>query len=323
MEIESDEKCDVACLVRDVVDDPARWMDTPNDQLGGAKPHKFAPHNYQLLDFGGGRKLERFGRLVLDRPSPAAEAVAIEGGDWRLADARYERTSGDRGVWQPVRSKRPLPARWTVRNGRIVLELKLTPFGHLGVFSEQAANWDWIAQRIAERRGATKMLNLFAYTGASTLAAAVAGASVAHVDAAKNTIAWARRNAELSGLAAAPIRWICEDAATFVRREIKRGNQYDAVILDPTSYGHGAKGNVWKLADQLPDLLFDCARLTASNRSFVLLSCHTPGFGPPELATMLGHAVTGGAIESGEMTLTTPTGRILPCGAMARWTART
>lgn len=276
------------------------------------------PEEYELLDFGQGRKLERFGAVVLDRPSPAADAIARESSDWPQADARFERTGGELGIWQSLDPKRPLPTRWTIRHRPIVLELKLTPFGHLGVFPEQAANWDWITQQVATQRRPLKVLNLFAYTGASTLAVAAAGAAVVHVDAARNTVAWARRNAELSGLAAAPIRWICEDAATFVRRELKRGNRYDAVILDPPSYGHGTKGSVWKLADQLPELLHDCARVTESNRSFVLLSCHTPDYGPRELAAMLGDAFGGADITHGGMTLTTPSGRALASGAMAR-----
>ena len=277
----------------------------------------FAPDEYQLLDFGGGRKLERFGGLVLDRPSPAAAEIAKESDDWPLTDARYERTGGERGAWQPADPNRPLPAHWTIRHGPIVLELKPTPFGHLGVFPEQAANWEWIARQISDRGGRVKLLNLFAYTGAATLAAVAAGASVVHVDAARNTVAWARRNAELSGLAVAPIRWICDDAAIFVRREIKRGNRYDGIILDPPSYGHGVKGNVWQLAEQLPQLLDDCMRLTAA-RPLVLLSCHTPGFGPQDLAALLENAFGRRDIERGQMTLTTRDGRTLASGAMAR-----
>lgn len=278
----------------------------------------FAPTDYQLVDFGGGRKLERFGAYLLDRPALAAEGVAAaEPRQWHLA-ARYQRTAGENGLWQTAA---PLPASWNIQHGRVVLELKATPFGHVGVFPEQAANWDWIAERVAAAGRRVKILNLFAYTGASTVAAAAAGAEVVHVDAARNTVGWARRNAEISSLATAPIRWICDDAAAFVRRELRRGHRYEAVILDPPSYGHGLQGKVWKLADDLPRLLDDCARLTSSQRSFILLSCHTPGFGSRELRDLLAESIDQSDVECGPLELTTPAGRSLPCGAFARWAA--
>nr|MBC8426721.1 class I SAM-dependent methyltransferase [bacterium] len=205
----------------------------------------FSVNQYQLLDFGDGRRLERFGPLVLDRPCPAAEEVTpAEPALWQAADGRFARTDGKQGEWM---SAGPLPERWTISHGPLTLELKRTEFGHLGVFAEQAANWDWLTEQIsaAHPPGRTpdaggsplKVLNLFAYTGASTLAAAAAGAQVTHVDAARNVLAWARRNADLSAMSAAPIRWIAEDAQKFVGRELKRENRYDAVILDPPSYG--------------------------------------------------------------------------------------
>jgi 23S rRNA (cytosine1962-C5)-methyltransferase len=278
----------------------------------------FASDEYQLLDFGEGRKLERCGSVVLDRLCPAAEGVSPADRQlWKQPAARYQRTNGDKGVWQTSGAAQPAP--WTIAHGSLRLELKLTDFGHLGVFPEQAANWDWIAERVERASGPTKVLNLFAYTGGSTLAAAAAGAEVVHVDAAHNTVAWARRNAELSGLADAPIRWIAEDAMLFVRRELKRGNRYQAVILDPPSYGHGPKGEAWKLAEDLAELLSLCAELTAVDRRFVLLSCHSPGFGPRELGNMMAQAFGEANIETGEMVLNTAAGRPLPCGAMARY----
>ncbi|HXT57190.1 MAG TPA: class I SAM-dependent methyltransferase [Pirellulales bacterium] len=277
----------------------------------------FTPDRYQLLDFGDGRKLERFGDVVLDRLCPAAEgAPRCEPASWAKAAARYERTTADRGIWQ---SSQIVPAAlWTISHGPLRLELKLTEFGHLGVFPEQAANWDWIAEQVHRAPRPLKILNLFAYTGGSTLTAAAAGAEVVHVDAARNTVNWARRNAELSGLALSPIRWIAEDAALFVRRELKRGNRYQAVILDPPSYGHGPKGEVWKLAEDLPELLSLCAELTAADRRFVLLSCHSPGFGPDELERLMAQAFGENNIETGEMFVRTTSGRRLPCGAVAR-----
>ena len=192
----------------------------------------------------------------------------------------------------------------------------------MGIFPEQAANWDWIADRASAARRPPRILNLFAYTGGSTLAAAAAGASVVHVDAARNVVGWARRNAELSGLADRPIRWIAEDARKFVEREIRRGNRYDAVILDPPSYGHGPTGQVWKLEDDLAPLLALCRDVTAGEPDFLLVTCHTPGLGHDDLAALL-RATFGpeASIESSDMWLATATGRHLPCGTMARLTS--
>ena len=198
----------------------------------------------------------------------------------------------------------------------------------MGLFPEQAENWEWIleqcrlsvSQRPAER---PKILNLFAYTGGSTLAAAAAGAEVVHVDAAKNVVAWARRNAELSGLADAPVRWIAEDAVKFVKRELRRGNRYDAVILDPPSYGHGPRGEVWRLAKHLPRLLSLCGELTAGRLQFMLLTCHTPGYDAAALREMLLEAVGGeGTAAARQLTLRSAAGRELPSGVAVRWAKR-
>ncbi len=280
----------------------------------------FAADQYQLLDFGAGRKLERFGAYVLDRYSPPAENVCKADADaWKTTHARYERTQGDEGQWKPADS---LPATWTINHGELVFELQPTPFGHVGVFPEQAANWDWLAKQVARASRPLRVLNLFAYTGGSTLAAAAAGAEVVHVDAAKNTVAWARRNAELSGLSRKPIRWIAEDARKFAERELRRGNQYDAVILDPPSYGHGVKGETWKITRDLHPLLTTCAALTEGSRAFMLLTCHSPGFEPPEVEAMLADAVFGtcqAGATARPLTLTCIDGRQLPSGVVARW----
>lgn len=278
---------------------------------------------YELLDFGSGRKLERFGERILDRPSPAADGLPLTApGLWQTAAARYERLAGDQGAWRLATSQScgdgPPKRDWIIHHGPLALELRLTEFGHVGLFPEQADNWDWIAQQVGGSPAPLRVLNLFAYTGAATLSAAAAKAEVTHVDASHTTVAWARRNAELSGMTDRPIRWIVEDAPTFVRRELKRGRSYHAVILDPPSYGHGPKGEAWKLAEQLPDLLADCARLTADDRRFLLLTCHTPGFAPPALGRLLRQALGDGAIETAELHLATFAGRRLPCGAMAR-----
>ncbi|MGA2796344.1 MAG: class I SAM-dependent methyltransferase [Thermoguttaceae bacterium] len=308
-------------------------------------------NDYQLLDFGNGRRLERIGEITLDRPCPTAEHLTqADSGAWQTADARFETIDEQEGRWI---CRRELPDHWTVAHGNLRFELKRTPFGHIGLFPEQAENWDWIGDRMqgsgfrVQDSAATneslattgrlalhgrgvlmgrqlKILNLFAYTGASTLAAAAAGAEVTHVDAAKNIVDWARRNAELSGLADAPIHWITEDAMKFVKREIKRGNKYDAVILDPPSYGHGRRGEVWRLSKQLPRLLSMCAELTAGQCRFVLLTCHTPGYDSARLADMLRETIPdaqSGVMAAKTMTLRSVAGRELPSGSAVRWTA--
>ncbi|HUY34554.1 MAG TPA: class I SAM-dependent methyltransferase [Pirellulales bacterium] len=276
----------------------------------------FTSDQYQLLDFGDGRKLERFGAVVLDRPAPAAAGNARhEPSLWPAATGRYDRTAGDCGVW---RWRGNLPEPWTILHDKTTLELKPTEFGHLGLFPEQADQWDWIAEQVRRAPKPAKVLNLFAYTGAATFAAAGAGAEVTHVDSARNTVAWARRNAQRSGLTAAPIRWIVEDASRFVRRELKRGNQYHAVVLDPPSYGRGPKGEVWKLEDQLPDLLRLCAELTADDRRFMLLSCHSPGYDGRKLGELLLDVGATGEIETMAMATTTRSGRSLASGCAAR-----
>ncbi len=278
------------------------------------------PFAYELLDFGSGRKLERFGNFLIDRPAPAAEGLArSQPRLWTQANARYERTSGQTGRWLPAGG---LPESWPLACGDWTLELRPTPFGHLGVFPEQAENWRWIAQQIAAMPATrVKTLNLFAYTGGATLACAAAGAEVAHIDSARNVVAWARRNAALSRLDDRPIRWIAEDAAKFVAREVRRGNRYDALILDPPSYGHGPQGQVWKLSEQLPELLAQCAQLTGPTPALLVLTCHSPDVGPGTLSAWLGAAgfnLTETNWTFGELSLTSADGRRLSAGVAAR-----
>jgi 23S rRNA (cytosine1962-C5)-methyltransferase len=280
----------------------------------------FPRDQYELLGFGNGRKLERFGPLIVDRPSPAAERMPrTDRALWTKADGRFERIANDQGQWK---WRTAPPASWQIAHDPFSLHLKPTEFGHLGVFPEQAANWDWIAEKVRRAGRTLKVLNLFAYTGGSTLAAAAAGAEVTHVDAAKNVVQWARRNAKLSGLADAPIRWIAEDAVKFVRRELRRENFYDAVILDPPSYGHGPQGEAWKLASDLLPLLNDCAALVQRRPAFFLLTCHTPGFGPAELEAILSDTLFGACgqgVTSREMFLMTSGQQRLRAGYAARW----
>jgi 23S rRNA (cytosine1962-C5)-methyltransferase len=293
----------------------------------------FSQNEYELVDFGDARKLERFGAYLVDRPCPAAEPLRRDKPNlWRSAAARFSGRPGQAGRW---RTDATMPEQWTISYHHITFELQPTRVGQLGIFPEQAACWDWIAAQVAHakqmRQQSTdahalsdvpKVLNLFAYTGGSTLAAAAGGAQVVHIDAAKSSVSRARTNAGLSQLAAAPIRWIVEDAVRFTTRELRRGNRYDAVILDPPSYGHGPQGQVWKLAEDLPKLLKLCGQLTADRLAFVLLTCHTPGYGPDTLADHLASAALCGpsaSIDAGPLTLTTAAGRTLPSGYFARW----
>ncbi|HUS39689.1 MAG TPA: class I SAM-dependent methyltransferase, partial [Pirellulales bacterium] len=232
----------------------------------------FAKNQYQLLDFGDGLRLERFGKYILERPCPAAEGFQkAEEKLWKSAHARYVRHD-DEGTW---RSRGTIPLSWPINHASTTMELKLTDFGHVGVFPEHSGNWDWITQQLKANSGTLRVLNLFAYTGGATLACAAAGAEVVHVDSAQNSVLWARRNTEASGLRDATIRWITEDALKFVGREIKRGNKYHVVIIDPPSYGHGPKGEVWKIQEHLPELLEKCMELTREDPRFILLSSHT------------------------------------------------
>jgi 23S rRNA (cytosine1962-C5)-methyltransferase len=303
----------------------------------------FTSDQYQLIDFGEGRRLERFGDIVLDRPCPAAETMhQADPAAWQDADARFESINEQEGRWI---CRRELPQRWTIAHEALRFELKRTPFGHVGLFPEQAENWDWIAVRVQglgfrvqdsnlqptvyslqpfenAQREKLKILNLFAYTGGSTLVAAAAGAEVVHVDAAQNIVAWARRNAELSGLAGAGMHWITEDAMKFVKRELRRGNRYDAVILDPPSYGHGRRGEVWRLSKHLPQLLEICNELTAGQCRFILLTCHTAGYDCTRLADMLKEPfpnIEKGNIEAKDLILQSATGRELSSGVVIRW----
>lgn len=287
--------------------------------------------DYELIDYGDGRRLERFGELVLDRPCPAAIDVSKQQpGAWSDAVARY---GGDRaadGAWKPK------PAKWADDQAcrvplgadrEMTLGLTPTPAGQVGLFPEQLSNWRWIAERTARLVAADpdqppRVLNLFAYTGGSTLAAAAGGAAVTHVDASKPSVALARENAERSGLADAPIRWIVEDAVRYCQREVKRGSRYDAVVLDPPSYGHGPKGEAWRLERHLPELLGLCAELVERAPRFFLATCHTPGVGPAELSAYLSDAVVGHCGQppaSGRLWLATPAGRQLESGVYARW----
>jgi 23S rRNA (cytosine1962-C5)-methyltransferase len=280
----------------------------------------FASDQYELLDFGAGRKLERFGPYVLDRPSPAAAGLKRRSPHlWTGAAARYERES-ETGRW--LGGSR-IDGPWQLKFGPLTLELKLTDSGQVGVFPEQATNWQWIAERVRQA-GRIKVLNLFAYTGASTLAAAAAGGEVVHVDGSTAAVAWARRNARASRLDHLPVRWIVEDVLRFVRRERTRGNSYDAVILDPPAYGHGPRGQSWKLEEDLAELLSLCWEICHGSERFLLLTCHSGQLGQADELlryTLAGQPRYGseGRMTRGELLLDAATGQRLHCGAGVRW----
>jgi 23S rRNA (cytosine1962-C5)-methyltransferase len=276
-----------------------------------------------LLDCGEGRRLERFGRCVLDRPAPSADRLSRrDSSAWVNADARFERSGSTGGSW----SGKSAGSSWPVRLEGLTFELRLTDTGQVGLFLEQVPMWRWLRRRLAEAGRPVALLNLFAHTGGITLAAASAGAAVVHVDGSRGAVTWARHNAELSGLTEAPIRWIVEDTETFVRRELARGHRYDAVVLDPPSYGHGPNREQWRLGDRLPDLLRSSAALTSDRRAFLLVTTHTPGFGPDRLGRALADSMnpdelSQGRLENGPLDLVASSGGRLPLGAFARWRA--
>ncbi len=279
--------------------------------------------DYQLLDFGAGRKLERFGPYSIDRPCRAAEGR--EQGDrrlWQAVDARFERQEGGHSRW---RGRLDPSQDWIVRFGPLHLRAKLTPAGQVGIFPEQCDNWSWIVDQCSARDDLPKVLNLFAYTGASTIAAGLAGASVTHVDAAGSMIHWARANADLATPPVTSVRWLRQDVLRFAQREVNRHAEYDGVILDPPSYGHGPRGEAWKVSRDLPILLSLCGQLLSQRSRFVLCTCHSPKFSPRRLADCLGAAIPAslrGTLIGHGLKLETADGRALSAGVCARWSAR-
>ncbi len=278
--------------------------------------------SYAVLDCGGGEKLERWGDQVLIRPDP--QAIWPRTADahvWRTANAHYHRSSSGGGKWEI----RQLPAQWQIGYRELTFQLKPMSFKHTGLFPEQAANWDFIMQSIRGAGRPVSVLNLFAYTGGATLAAAAAGASVCHVDASRGMTGWARENAAASGLADRPVRWIVDDCKKFVERELRRGRRYDAIILDPPSYGRGPSGETWKIEADVAAFVARTCELLSDKPLFVLISSYSTGLAPSVMAYLLG--VTAGkkyrgTIEAQELGLPVEsTGLILPCGSSARFIA--
>ncbi|MDA1179668.1 MAG: class I SAM-dependent methyltransferase [Planctomycetota bacterium] len=276
--------------------------------------------DYELLDFGAGRKLERFGQTVVDRPAAGLERHAVRHPSaWMSASVRFVAEGTDEGVWQPS-----LVPPWTCQWQESKFELRTTAAGQVGIFPEQLENWSWLQSRIRQSPHPLQVLNLFAYTGGSTLAAAQAGAQVVHVDSQRSVVEWAQHNASRSGFANAPIRWIVDDAIKFVQREIRRHRLYDGIILDPPSYGHGIRGERWKFERDLSVLLDACQNLWRPEHGFLMLSCHTMGWDPQKLreavSPILAHSAHGlRLVESCDMRIVTADGRSLPSGVVVRW----
>lgn len=275
--------------------------------------------DYELLDCGGGQRLERWGEQILVRPDPQAIWEKAGSPLWSRANAIYHRSKTGGGSWE-IRS---LPEQWTIRYEDLVFNIKPMSFKHTGVFPEQAANWDFIRQQIRDAHRPVNVLNLFAYTGGATIAAASAGASVCHVDAARGMVTWARENARSSGLENAPVRYIVDDCKKFIKREINRGRKYDAIIMDPPSYGRGPNGEVWRFEESIGEFVSLCAQVLSDHPLFIIINSYTAGISPSVPAYILGRTVTplcGGRVEAAELgLLCKETGLLLPCGHASRW----
>ena len=275
--------------------------------------------DYEVLDTSKGEKLERWGDYLLIRPDPQViwDTPKTNRG-WKKCNGHYHRSSKGGGDWEFF----DLPKQWQIHYGELTFNLKPFSFKHTGLFPEQAANWDWFGDLIRRADRPVKVLNLFAYTGGATLAAAAAGAHVTHVDASKGMVTWAKENAASSGLSDAPIRWIVDDCVKFVQREIRRGNHYDAIIMDPPSYGRGPKGEIWKIEESIHGLIQLCTQLLSENPLFFLVNSYTTGLQPAVLTYMIATELKKfkGFVRSEEIGLpVTDTGLVLPCGASGRW----
>lgn len=284
-------------------------------------------NDYEVLDTSSGEKLERWGDYTLVRPDPQVIwNTPRKHKGWKSMNGHYHRSTKGGGEWEFF----DLPQQWAIGydspGGRLNFNLKPFSFKHTGLFPEQAANWDWFGNKIKEavsKGRPVKVLNLFAYTGGATLAAAAAGAGVTHVDASKGMVAWAKENAAASGLSEAPIRWLVDDCGKFVEREIRRGNKYDGIIMDPPSYGRGPKGEIWKIEDSIYPFIGLAAQLLSDDPLFFLINSYTTGLAPSVLTYMISTAILpnhGGSVISDELGLpVSENGLILPCGASGRW----
>ncbi len=276
--------------------------------------------DYEVIDTSCGEKLERWGKYILLRPDP--QVIWKTGKtvpEWNRLNGHYHRSSKGGGEWEFFK----LPQEWTISYRELNFRLKPFSFKHTGLFPEQAVNWDWCGERIRQADRPVKVLNLFAYTGGATLAAASAGASVTHVDASKGMVTWAKENAAASHLEDAPIRWLVDDCVKFVEREIRRGNKYDGIIMDPPSYGRGPKGEIWKIEESIYPFVELASQLLSDDALFFLINSYTTGLQPAVLSYMLSTVIQkkrGGEVQSSEIGLpVSSNGLVLPCGATGRW----
>lgn len=279
--------------------------------------------DYEVLDTSKGEKLERWGEYLLVRPDPQVIwNTKRNHKGWKKKNGHYHRSSAGGGEWEFF----DLPKEWSIRYKELTFNLKPFSFKHTGLFPEQATNWEWFGNLIRRAERPVKVLNLFAYTGGATLAAAAAGASVTHVDASKGMVNWAKENAVSSGLSEKPIRWLVDDCVKFVEREIRRGNKYDGIIMDPPSYGRGPKGEIWKIEESIYPFIELCTGILSEDALFFLVNSYTTGLQPAVLTYMIHTAVVtrfGGSVESSEIGLPVKeTGLVLPCGASGRWSKK-
>ncbi len=277
--------------------------------------------DYEVIDTSTGEKLERWGDYILVRPDPQVIwNTPNNNAGWRKKNGHYHRSVKGGGEWEFWN----LPEEWSIHYKELTFHLKPFSFKHTGLFPEQAVNWDWFSELIRNAGRPIKVLNLFAYTGGATLSAAKAGANVTHVDASKGMVAWAKENAAASGLKDAPIRWLVDDCVKFVEREIRRGNQYDAIIMDPPSYGRGPKGEIWKIEESIYPFIELTTQILTDKPLFYLVNSYTTGLQPAVLTYMIQTALVprfGGVVESSEIGLpVSSNGLVLPCGASGRWT---
>ena len=277
--------------------------------------------DYELIDTSRGERLERWGDVLLIRPDPQILwDTPRKDPRWKQAHARYHRSNTGGGQWERYR---PIPDSWQIAYGDLRFALKPMGFKHTGLFPEQAVNWDLMADLIKKENRPVKVLNLFGYTGAATLACVAAGAHVTHVDASKGMVAWGKENAVASGLADKPMRWLVDDCVKFVQREQRRGNVYDGILMDPPSYGRGPGGEVWKLEEQVYPLVAECVELLSDDPLFFLINSYTTGLSPSVMQYVLGTLLPqniGGHLSADEIGLpVTDSGMVLPCGATAMW----
>ena len=277
--------------------------------------------DYEILDMANGEKLERWGNVVLIRPDPQIiwknKSFPKK---WDMANARYNRSSSGGGGWK---YNKKMPENWQIKYKELTFNIKPMGFKHTGLFPEQAVNWDWMISKIKNAKREINVLNLFAYTGGATVACSYAGAKVCHVDSSKGMTAWAKENLATSGLADRPVRFIVDDVVKFVNREIRRGNKYDAIIMDPPSYGRGAKGEIWQFENNIYDLVNLCTNVLSDKPIFFLINSYTTGISNKVLADILNLTVNKkykGKIESGEIGLPMEeSSLVLPCGIYGRW----